>query len=79
MIDKTQNTTKIFGKLIDLVDGQSFLDHIDKEDPKVRDLLVITFKTPCTRFRLLFHILFTEKVILSPPINLLVYSFDHFC
>jgi len=41
MIDKTQNTTKIFGKLIDLVDGQSFLDHIDKEDPKVIVIILV--------------------------------------
>ena len=41
MIERTQNTSKIFGQVIELTSGQSFLDHIEQEDKKVIVIILV--------------------------------------
>jgi len=41
MIEKTQNTTKKFGRVIELPTGDSLLDNVDKEDKKVIVIVLV--------------------------------------
>jgi len=41
MMERTQNTTKMVGSVIELTSGQSFLDHIEKEDSKVIVIILV--------------------------------------
>jgi len=41
MMEKTQNTTKTFGKVIELNTGESFLDSVDREDSKVTVIVLV--------------------------------------
>ena len=41
MMDKTQNTQKKFGKVIELHSGDSFLDAVDMEDKKVTVMIFV--------------------------------------